>query len=286
MNYVILNGNIRVDSDVNILINNRAFQYGDSLFETIVFSKGKIRLWQYHWERLSNGMQILNFDFAKSIDSENLSNNISQLLSFNNVQNEARIKLQVWRKPGGLYLPKDNEIEYLAVCNPLTDNYGIKNYDTVKVNVGFCDTIKLNYSIISGLKTCNSIPYVLAAIEREQKGLNDIIITDNYGNISECCSSNIFWWDGRKIFTPAMESGCIAGVMRKYLLTHLRETQQLVEEGLFPKIMLKEAKAVFTTNCTGIRLIDKLIFDDKDSLSLDHTAFIRSPVFSSIQSLF
>ena len=37
--------------------DNRAFLYGDGLFETIIFDNGSLRFFEDHWERLTKGIQ-------------------------------------------------------------------------------------------------------------------------------------------------------------------------------------------------------------------------------------
>src|SRR5258708_28383085 len=43
--------------------DNRGFRYGDGLFETMFVQKGRIRLGEYHFDRLLSGMRLLDFDF-------------------------------------------------------------------------------------------------------------------------------------------------------------------------------------------------------------------------------
>ncbi|MFN0048505.1 MAG: aminotransferase class IV [Cytophagales bacterium] len=285
MDYVILNGEYLQRENAKLSINNRAFKYGDGIFETMLSVNNEIRHLQYHWERLEKGMRLLDLKFKNILDIEAISSLVCSLVAKNNLKDNVRVRLEVFRNGAGLYTPTDNEAGYVLEANPTEVAYKSNLQNTANNSVGFCDTIKLNYSSISSIKSCNSIPYILAAIEREKKGMDDLILTNCENFISECCSSNIFWWDGNTIFTPSIESGCIAGVMRRVLIAQFQSSNLKVEEGLFPKVSLKGAKVAFTTNCMGIKLINKITDEKKEFYTIDNQAFTNSPLYASILSL-
>ena len=52
----------RLDDELrHIRPRERAFQYGDGLFETIAVREGELRLWDYHADRLERGAARLGF---------------------------------------------------------------------------------------------------------------------------------------------------------------------------------------------------------------------------------
>ena len=53
------NGNLVAFDDVKITPNNRAFKYGDSVFETIKVVHGKLVFWEEHYFRLMASMRML-----------------------------------------------------------------------------------------------------------------------------------------------------------------------------------------------------------------------------------
>ncbi len=286
MSYVILNGDVIEEDEVKIHISNRVFRYGDGLFETIVCCKRDIKYFRYHWERLVRGMEKFHYKYNNAFDYESVKLKIFQLLELNNQQTDTRVRLQVFRNIGGLYTPTDNTISYLLESNMVTAFLGINLAVDSYLSVSFCESISLNFSTISDLKTCNSIPYIIASIEKQQKGLDDLILTDDDNNIAECCSSNIFWWDRNRIFTPDLQSGCIAGVMRRVLLENFKKWNIEVEVGLFPRVMLKSAQTIFTSNCMGIKFIGTIYDKTETWHSADTELFTKSQAFASIQSLF
>jgi branched-subunit amino acid aminotransferase/4-amino-4-deoxychorismate lyase len=60
MNKIILNGNIESAKSVKFGPENRAFRYGDGLFETMHIQDGEVRFYDQHYERLTSGMHALS----------------------------------------------------------------------------------------------------------------------------------------------------------------------------------------------------------------------------------
>jgi 4-amino-4-deoxychorismate lyase len=160
--------------------------------------------------------------------------------------------LQIWRKPGGLYTPEDNKFEMLLTVKPL----GLLPY--VTKTAGFSEKVTLSHSFLSRHKTCNSLPYILAALEKEKRELNELVLLDNNGNVAECISSNIFWRKKNTFYTPSLETGCIAGVMRKNVIKILKGNGFEVKKVKAKKKSLLEADTIFSSNANGLFLIEKL----------------------------
>ena len=66
---------------------------------------------------------------------------------------------------------------------------------------------------LSNLKTTSAIYYVLASIEKQQRGLDDLLILNSNRYPIEACSSNVFIVKDNEIITPPLESGCLDGCM-------------------------------------------------------------------------
>lgn len=246
---VIFNGRLLPNNQVQPGLQNRAFAYGDGLFETMKVEGGSCSLLSYHFRRLKNGMGILQMTLP--FTEKELEDYIRQLAG----QYQAallRMRLQVWRKEGGLYAPLQQESEFLLSANPFKEAQWIKN------SASFSEKVQLSHSSYSSLKTMNALPYVLAGLERKGRGLDELILTDTNGHVAECSSSNIFWFREGCWYTPALESGCIAGVMRAYLLDQMRSKNIPVAEVLLPNEKLGEAALLIACNATGISSIIQL----------------------------
>ena len=72
--------------------------------------------------------------------------------------------------------------------------------------------------IFSNLKSANYLPYVMAAIWAKENKLNDALILNQHDRICDSTIANVFWVKDNKIFTPPLNEGCVAGVMRRKIL--------------------------------------------------------------------
>jgi len=251
-------GNILEENQINLLQENRSFLYGDGLFETITASGQQVKYLSYHLQRIREGLKILSIKASDFLEHEKMHQIINQLHVENKIENIYRIKLICWRSPGGTYSPTGSECETLVT---------VKNIDQPKIktskNVSFSESIKNTSSIFSKFKTTNALKYVLAGIEKNRKGLDDIIITDEKGNISECLISNIFWIKNDQWFTPSLETGCIEGTSRRVIFKEAGERGINILEVKATKEDLLSADSIFSTNSSGIQHI----------LSIDNCSF-------------
>jgi branched-subunit amino acid aminotransferase/4-amino-4-deoxychorismate lyase len=107
-------------------------------------------------------------------------------------------------------------------------------------------------------KTISAIHYVIAGIEKKQNNWDDIILFDDHGYVSEALQSCIFFLKNEFYLTPSLETGCIDGVMRRFLLSELEHQQVRTGEVTFTKQDLMEADQVFICNAMGIRFIERI----------------------------
>ena len=112
------NGSIVAFDDVNITPDNRAYKYGDSVFETIKVINGKLVFWEDHYFRLMASMRMLRMKIPMNFTLEYLEEEILKTISINN-QNNSRVRLSITRKDGGFYTPTTNEIDYLIDCREI-----------------------------------------------------------------------------------------------------------------------------------------------------------------------
>ena len=85
--------------------------------------------------------------------------------------------------------------------------------------------------------------------------VEEIIILDSRGYVSETLSSNIFWKKNNRYYTSPISTGCVEGIMRNQLMNQLKHKGILVEEKLVAVSELLESDSIFTTNSMGFRHI-------------------------------
>lgn len=249
----IFNSRVIDTSKPLILTSNRAFCYGDGLFETIVTGPDRIDLVRFHLDRLARGCKVLQMDFPADLTEESLHDFIDQLKKKNSLEGSIRTKLIIWRNEGGLYSPLEKSSSFYLECKS-TDKPVIRYEDSI----GISSSSHTLLSPISFAKTTNALTYVLAGIEKRDKGLNDIILTSSGGFLSETHIGNLFWLKNEQLFTPSLSTGCIEGIMRNYLKNGFQSQGIQVTEAVAGPEVLLDAELVFNTNASGVCFFNKI----------------------------
>jgi branched-chain amino acid aminotransferase len=241
------------EDDENVLSkDDRSYRYGDGLFETMKLISGNILLVDHHFERLFLGLDVLKFNIPVLFTKQKIEKEIKELCKKNECERSARIRLSVSRGNGGLY-DHDNKLSYLIECWPLEQ----KDLNENGLIIDIFPDARKSIDIFSNLKSANYLPYVMAAIWAKENKLNDALILNQHDRICDSTIANVFWVKDNNIFTPPLNEGCVAGVMRKRVLelTTLN-SNYLVQETVLSQEILLQADEVFLTNAiAGVRWV-------------------------------
>jgi branched-subunit amino acid aminotransferase/4-amino-4-deoxychorismate lyase len=255
MQEYILHNDEFVAARQNVLsAQNRAFRYGDGLFESMRMSGNKLQFAELHADRLQGGMNALKMDGGVLFDEYFLRQKTSELARKNKFRDNVRFRLSVYREGEGLYTPESNKSGYLleATAMPAT-GYELNKKGLI---VDVYDEISKPVNKLSNYKTSNALLYVMAGLFKKQNRLDEAFILNQSGFLCESISSNVFVVYDRQIYTPALSEGCIAGVMRNVVMQTAKSNNiSIIEAQINPEV-LKEAEEVFVTNATsGIRWV-------------------------------
>lgn len=274
---VILNGKLISKSQAYLDIDNRSFRYGDGLFESIRIHQGQPMLFNYHFERVSAGIKLLQLEPDNNFNEDYLIKQILRLKAIHTGTKEARVRISLFRNGGGLYTPLNNSFSCLIELTPLAINGYPLNVTGLKTDI-FVE-IKKPLGILSNFKTNNALTSVLAGIYKSKSGLDEAIILNQEGRLCESISSNLFFVDNKeRIITPALSEGCLAGVMRKYVMNLLKEEFEIFEAEISVKD-LETYTGCFITNATrGIQWIEYIgsVKYQATEIQLLHQKFVKA----------
>ena len=245
MIYFNYNGRILSENENIIGPTNRGLRYGDGLFETIKFKNGEIILASQHFERLWAGMETLGFTIPTHFIAEKLTAEIKSLIKKNKL-NEARVRLTIIRSDGGIYDPKNNNPNYIIEAIKLNEDNGALNINGLHICI--YEDAKKSIDAFSNLKTNNYLPYFMGAKFAKKQHCNDALILNSNGNICDSTIANLFLIKDKVIYTPPLTEGCIAGVMRSWLINSLSVLNYKVEAISVSKNLLLESDEVFLSN--------------------------------------
>lgn len=243
--FVNINGKLVPSENAALPHDNRAFRYGFGLFETMLVDNGQISLAAYHWERLFSGLSQLHISLPKLWSPAFLNNEVLKTVQKNKQETLARVRLQVWDGNGGLF-ENTSSAQFIIECFPL--DAAITQLNENGLVTGIAAGIRKSQDSLSGLKSCNAMIYAAAARQAREHKWNDALILNTSGHVIESTIANIFWIKDGQIFTPPLTEGCVAGVMRRYLLHFLPSIQLPVISRTLTAEELLEADEVLLTN--------------------------------------
>lgn len=252
--FINFNGEI-IPADQHILpVTNRGFRYGDGLFESMRWMKGELKFAELHSDRIRRGLKLLKMDSWAHVDAWFMNEKIAELTRRNKTGPDARVRLTAYRDGEGLYSPVKNKMGFVLEAQKLHDSrYSINDRGLI---IDVFDEIPKPLNILSNLKTSNSLIYVMAGVFKNRHSLDEVLILNDRGFLCESVSSNIFVVYDRKIYTPALSEGCIAGVMRQVVIRLARENNLEIAEAQINPDILNEADEVFLTNAVrGIQWV-------------------------------
>jgi branched-chain amino acid aminotransferase len=238
------NGELLLSKNVKLSSENRGFKYGDSIFETIKVINKKVIFLEDHYFRLMASMRMLRMKIPMEFTLEFLEKEILKTVAVQ--EGEAlsyRVRLNIYRKDGGLYTPKTNKIDYLLEVKEIS--YQIKKEYSIDLYKDF-----YNYSgLLSTIKTNNRMVNTLASIFANENDLDNCILLNERKGVVEVTNGNIFIIKDAVIKTPALTEGCIKGIVRKKVLEIISKNDNYkLEETVISPFEIQKADEVFITN--------------------------------------
>ena len=233
--------------DTNLLTQNRAFLYGDAVFETVKIVNDKILFLEDHYFRLMSSMRVIRMEIPMNFTMEYLEEQILNLVKGKNLENSSRARITVYRNDGGYYLPQNNSISFLINVEPLEN---ILYYiDKAEYKVDLYTDFYIAKQLLSSIKTTNRLINITASIYANENDLDNCILLNDSKNVIEALQGNIFMLNGNKLITPPVSEGCLNGIMRKQIIGLARtiENIEVVEETISP-FDLQKADELFITN--------------------------------------
>jgi branched-subunit amino acid aminotransferase/4-amino-4-deoxychorismate lyase len=253
--YVLFDGELLPADTLRLPWPNRGLQFNDGFFETLICAEQGVKWLPDHAARLQRAAAALRLELpAALLPGSALGSTLSRFAAASGVPGPVRLRLQLWRRGGGLYTPPTASAHWLLTAAPFTPQ------DAVIAQAGLAQSIRTQFSPLSFCKGPYALHYVLAAQERQVRGLDELLLLDAHGHGLGyvAVAAAVFWIKEGVLFTPGLESGCVAGVRRAHLQRVAQARGLACREGLFSVAELLAAEAIFTANVAGIRAVAQL----------------------------
>lgn len=240
--FVYMNGRFAKKDEVTISPFDHGFLYGLGVFETFRIYNGHPFLLDDHLERLNASLGVLNIE--AEFTREETVKILDELLAKNNLQN-AYIRFNVSAGSGeiGLQTESYREPNIIIFAKPLPPAGGMSE------KKAFLLDLKRNTPEgPERLKSHHYLNNVLAKREAGPAVDTEGIFLTSEGFLAEGVTSNIFWYRDGALFTPAVETGILNGITRRFVIALACNAGVEVREGFFKREEAENADEMFLTN--------------------------------------
>lgn len=247
-------------NNAHISVNDRGYQFGDAVYEVILYKSGNFLDLEGHLKRLRKS--ISRIDFELKFSNSAIITIMKRLIVENNIKHGS-VYIQVSRgeysrdhsyfnmplKPILVILTKKIKEDFKIVIP------GIKVYTTF-------DTRWNNPDI----KTTQLLPNVLAKTKGIKNGFGEALFFDKESYITEGSSSN-FWILNKNsiLMTRSLDGKILAGITRDSILSCAKNKNIKVEEKKISLDDIKHCKEAFITSAssfvTPVIQVDKMIIN-------------------------
>jgi branched-subunit amino acid aminotransferase/4-amino-4-deoxychorismate lyase len=237
---------------------NRAFMYGESVFTTACMMGGAFRDWEYHFERLSRGVEYVYGPFT---DGDNwlalLKNRLESRWSQESGDKVLRITVYREQERGlrrlGLASVSDLKIHVSALP------YDSHRTEGKTLKLRTASAIPKPHWWPSYLKAGNYLETILAQKVFLQPEDDDLLFTSSSDTILSSSVANIFVVRHNKLYTPPVGPNVLEGIMRRKVLEMASDIFDEVLETETTLEQLYKADGVFGTNSVrGPFLVDRV----------------------------
>jgi 4-amino-4-deoxychorismate lyase len=235
---ILVNG-VEVD---HIPVNDRGFQYGDGLFETIEVIKSQPVFLDQHLLRLSTGCSRLNIP---SPDINQLTDEIYRVCKHSK---QAVLKIIITRGSGGRGYRQPEAIHPTRVISL----HPFPEYPATHAKQGiiarFCDTrLGLNPTL-AGIKHLNRLEQIMARSEWNDPSIQEGIMLDANNHVIEGTMTNLFYMKDSIIYTASLTLSGVAGIVRGVIKGLIAEHNITLIEHDYGKEALLTADEAFVCN--------------------------------------
>lgn len=248
---VSINGDIFDLKDGKISILDHCLLFGDGIFEGIRFIDRKVLLHQEHLDRLYKSAAGIRLPMVPPQEYEH---QLFCAIRASNLQS-GYIRVLATRGIGELDLnPSKCTDAKLIIIVATLKLFPDELYERgIKLIVARTNKIP-SRSFDCGIKSCNYLSNIMALWESIDQGASEAIMTDENGIVSETTMANIFGVEGGLLFTPSLETNCLAGITRAKVIDIASRQGVSIKQGRYTGDDFRHADEVFLTG-TGVGIL-------------------------------
>ena len=242
---IYLDGAFYSKEDAKISVFDHGLLYGDGVFEGIRAYRGRVFKLSEHIERL--------FDSAKAIlltiphTAAEMERIVLETCRQNAIQ-DGYIRLVVTRGVGDLGLNPVKCPQATVFCIATGISIYPERVYQEGLKVVTASTQRIGPASLSpAIKSLNYLNQVLARLEGNLAGADELIVLNHEGYVAECTADNVFIIKKGRILTPPVSAGALGGITRGAVMDIARNLGTPVQEVNLTRYDLWVADEVFLT---------------------------------------
>ena len=219
---------------------------GWGVFSTIRVYDGVMFEWERHWARMRRDAAKMNVPFPDS--PAWLEQRLQRLIEANQAWN-ATLRAVIVRNRGGMWAgmwegpAEEREFDAIAFTADV-------NQWGAGARLGMAAHARHAAGEFAGTKYLSWSENLTRYERARELGLDEVVLLNERGEVSECTSANIFAVEGGSVWTPPLASGCLPGVTRAVLLEEIHALGLRIGEKALLPAALESADEVFLTSTT------------------------------------
>lgn len=226
--YVYINGKLLPKGEAKISVWDHGLLYGDGVYEAIRVYNWVVFKLKEHINRLYNSAKAIKIDVP--LTEERMLEAVINLVKINNLEN-GYIRIIVTRGVGPMGVDPRNckEPTIIIMSERREPLFGGKPISVIVASVRRFPSECLDPKI----KSLNYLNNVLAKIQAIESGVDDAIMLNIHGFVSEAVTENIFIVKDGILYTPPLEAGILEGITRGVVIEVAKKIGlQVVEKNL------------------------------------------------------
>lgn len=194
---------------------DRGLDFGDGLFETLLFHQGKPLYLALHLERMQRGLSALGMgDCASAVEA-----GIAEAAADHELRRWqwASVRVTVTRGigPRGYTPPENPAPRVIVMAYSLSQGAGqMRN----PVQLAVAKVRLSSQPALAGLKHLNRLEQVLAAQEARALAVDDVVMLAQSGEVVSVTAGNLFAVRGSVLSTPPIVDCGVAGTRRRLII--------------------------------------------------------------------
>jgi branched-chain amino acid aminotransferase len=244
-----LNGDLISAADAKLSIFEHGLLYGDGIFEGLRSYNGRVFDAPAHLRRFYDSAKAIMLDLP--YPAEAIAHAFTAALDANGLgtpDKDAYLRLVATRGVGllGMSPTRAGRPNVFVIATPL-GIYRREVYEQGMKAIVASVVRNLPNSLPPRIKSLNYLNNILAKIESHQAGVDEAIMLNHLGYISEATADNVFVVRNGQLQTPPTSAGILEGITRGHVIRLAREAGIEVVEKNLERIDLYTADEAFLT---------------------------------------